>query len=108
MRGVANQECSYRLVLNPGPCSPHESLFWRTVSDLASPDGFMVELEGSPEIEGDAAVKLGFGANMKYSFATSETSISVAMPGERLTIRFSKTGMACQNVGDANVETCRF
>ena len=70
---------------------------------FASSDGFSIELEGLQKFEGRSVVKLGFGANMKYNFATSDASISVAMPGERLTIRLLKTGMNCQNFGDANI-----
>ena len=67
-------------------------------------DGFLVEIKGMPNIQGGSVVSLGFGSNMKYSFATTEASISVAMPGEKLTIRYMETGETCQNFGDARIE----
>lgn len=70
----------------------------------ASSDGFLIEVDGMPRIEGSSVVSLGFGSNMKYSFATSEASVSVAMPGERLTIRYLNSGHTCQNFGDTHIE----
>lgn len=69
-----------------------------------SSDGFLIEVDGMPKIEGRSVVSLGIGSNMKYSFATSEASVSVAMPGERLTIKYLKGGQTCQNFGDTHIE----
>lgn len=69
-----------------------------------SSDGFLIEVDGMPRIEGSAVVSLGFGSNMKYSLASSEASVSVAMPGERLTIKYLKNGQTCQNFGDTHIE----
>ena len=69
-----------------------------------SSDGFLIEVDGMPRIEGSSVVSLGFGSNMKYSLATSEASFSLAMPGERLTIKYLKGGQTCQNFGDTHIE----
>lgn len=69
-----------------------------------SSDGFLIEVDGMPKLEGSPVVSLGFGPNMKYSFATSEASVSVGMPGERLTIRYLESGHTCQNFGDTHIE----
>lgn len=71
---------------------------------LAASDDFMIEVEGMPKIEGGALVKVGFGNNMKYSFGTTEARVSIAMPGERLSIKFQEAGLTCQNFGDTSIE----
>jgi hypothetical protein len=65
---------------------------------------FVIEVNGKPKIEGSGVISLGFGSNRRYSFVTSEASVSVAMPGARLTIRYLETGHTCQNFGDTEIQ----
>lgn len=80
------------------------ALFGYSYLASGSSDGFLIEVDGMPKIEGSSVVSLGFGSNMKYSLATSEATVSVAMPGERLTIKYLKSGQTCQNFGDTHIE----
>lgn len=65
---------------------------------------FLIEVEGMPKIEGSVVVSLGFGANMKYTLGTSESTVNISMPGESLVIRYTEAGFICQNYGEATFE----
>ena len=70
----------------------------------SSDTGFLIEVEGMPEIEGSVVVSMGFGSNMNYTLGTSEATVSISMPGERLVIKYTEAGFICQNYGEATFE----
>jgi hypothetical protein len=65
---------------------------------------FLIEVEGMPRLEGKPVVSMGMGSNRQYTMGTSDATVSISTPGDRIMIKFNESGVNCGNYGDVTLE----